>query len=94
MSQFFKYGGREEPKKVEAEIPVVVPEPVVEEPIPEPAPEPKKKCELALTDKQAARIKRYWSKEGMSVEDQAENVCNFDFCKEYIRKLGYKLEEF
>jgi len=98
MNQFFKYGDREEPKKFGAELDSAEladqqeqlrkfsPPLEVEEPTPEP---------LALTDKQAARVKRYWSKEGMSVEDQAENVCNFDFCKEYIcNYLGFELETF
>lgn len=42
MNQFFKNRDNEEPKRVEAEIPVVAPEPVAEEPAPapEPAPEP------------------------------------------------------
>ena len=92
MNQFFKYGDREEPKKFGAEIPVVVPEPVVEEPTP--TPEPQKQCESALTDKQVARLKRHCTKAGMSVADQAENICNLDFCKQYILKKGYNLENF
>ena len=92
MNQFFKYGDREEPKKIVDEIPVVVPEPVVEEPTP--TPEPQKQCESALTDKQVARLKRHWTKAGMSVADQAENICNLDFCKQYILKKGYNLENF
>ena len=93
MNQFFKYrDNQKEPKKFEAEIPVVVPEPVVEEPTP--TPEPQKQCESALTDKQVARLKRHWTKAGMSVADQAENICNLDFCKQYILKKGYNLENF
>ena len=59
--------------------------------------EEKKKVQIeesGLSDKQKDRIKSYWKKDGMSVADQAKNICDFEYCSAYIHKLGFKLREF
>ena len=59
--------------------------------------EEKKKVQIeetGLSDEQKDRIKSYWKKDGMSVADQAKNICDIEYCSAYIHKLGFKLREF